>query len=223
MQEKRFNRPVVVPKAQTPSVLLLDAPLTSWGINVEWAKYISGAIEAEMRYFTDENDQFSHFLELLWNGLLGMQIPIGTITMKAGITVPEKWLECLGQAVSRTTYAALFANIGLTYGTGDNSTTFNIPNLSGRVPMGRGYNESDPHRQAGQKLGASAHTLALTEMPNHSHTGVVHNNLGTSAAFARGNAASAGGTGTTSAVGGGLAHNNLQPSLVLYSMIYAGV
>jgi microcystin-dependent protein len=58
----------------------------------------------------------------------------GTIFMFAGSTAPAGWLMCTGQAVSRTTYAGLFSVIGTTYGTGDGSTTFNVPNISGRFP-----------------------------------------------------------------------------------------
>lgn len=62
--------------------------------------------------------------------------PIGTITPFAGTTPPSDYLLCDGTAVSRTTYSDLFAVIGTTYGSGDGSTTFNLPNLKGRVPVG---------------------------------------------------------------------------------------
>ncbi len=60
-------------------------------------------------------------------------IPTGAITDYAGSTAPSGWLLCNGQAVSRTTFAPLFAIIGTTYGVGDGSTTFNVPNNVGRV------------------------------------------------------------------------------------------
>lgn len=60
----------------------------------------------------------------------------GIIAAFAGTTPPTGWLKCDGSAVSRTTYAALFAVIGTTYGAGNSSTTFNLPNLIGRVPFG---------------------------------------------------------------------------------------
>lgn len=62
--------------------------------------------------------------------------PTGSIKPFAGTTIPDGYLLCDGSAVSRTTYAALFAVIGTTYGTGDGSTTFNLPALSARVPVG---------------------------------------------------------------------------------------
>ena len=69
-------------------------------------------------------------LQTLGNVLLTTPAnPIGTINMYASTTVPSGWLLCDGSAVSRTTYSSLFNIIGTTYGVGDNSTTFNIPNL----------------------------------------------------------------------------------------------
>lgn len=61
---------------------------------------------------------------------------IGTMQMYAGSSAPTGWLFCDGSAVSRTTYSALYNVIGTTYGTGDGSTTFNLPDLRGRVPIG---------------------------------------------------------------------------------------
>lgn len=63
--------------------------------------------------------------------------PVGVMLDYAGATAPAGWLMCEGQAVSRTTYAALFAAIGTAFGAGNGTTTFNIPNLKGRVTVGR--------------------------------------------------------------------------------------
>lgn len=62
---------------------------------------------------------------------------VAEIKIYAGSSAPTGWLLCYGQAISRTTYAALFAVIGTTYGTGDGSTTFNVPDLRGRVVAGK--------------------------------------------------------------------------------------
>jgi hypothetical protein len=64
-------------------------------------------------------------------------VPSGVIMAWPTNTAPTDWLLCDGSAVSRTTYADLFAVISTTYGSGDGSTTFNLPNLKGRVPVGR--------------------------------------------------------------------------------------
>ena len=61
--------------------------------------------------------------------LASILVPTGCVQAFAGQTTPNGWLLCDGSAVSRTDYAALFAVIGTTYGSGDGSTTFNLPNL----------------------------------------------------------------------------------------------
>ena len=66
--------------------------------------------------------------------------PIGALQMYAGQTAPSGWLLCQGQAISRTDYAQLFAVIGTTYGDGDGSTTFNLPDMQDRFPVGAGSN-----------------------------------------------------------------------------------
>ena len=69
--------------------------------------------------------------------------PVGSIQMFGGTTAPSGWLICDGSEVSRTTYADLFNVIGTTYGTGDGSNTFNLPNFKGRVPVGLDGNDTD--------------------------------------------------------------------------------
>lgn len=64
-------------------------------------------------------------------------VPVGTVLPFAGAASPNGFLLCNGQAVARTTYAALFAAIGTAYGAGDGSTTFNLPDLRGRVAAGK--------------------------------------------------------------------------------------
>ena len=76
-------------------------------------------------YLQKQNDEKAQWLYL--NVVQG--IPIGVVQAFAGNTVPDGWLLCDGSAVSRTDYANLYAVIGDTYGNGDGSTTFNVPNL----------------------------------------------------------------------------------------------
>lgn len=61
-------------------------------------------------------------------------IPVGTEVLRASTTVPQGWVEEDGSAINRTEHPLLFALIGITYGSGDGSTTFNVPDLSGNVP-----------------------------------------------------------------------------------------
>jgi microcystin-dependent protein len=74
---------------------------------------------------------------------VNINTPVGCIQIYAGSTAPTGWLICDGSAVSRTTYANLFAVIGTTYGSGDGSTTFNVPNLKGTVPVGLDSSDTD--------------------------------------------------------------------------------
>ena len=89
---------------------------------------------------------------------------IGSIIPYAGATTPENFLECDGSAISRDTYADLFNVIGTVYGAGDGSTTFNLPNLVGRVAIG----VSQAH-SAGSMGGEANHSLDISEVPEHSH------------------------------------------------------
>ena len=117
---------------------------------------------------------------------------IGTVNMYAGATAPRGWLLCDGRAVKRTDYAALFAVIGETYGAGDGSTTFNLPDFNGRMPIGTaadGISTNDERTGTGKNKhpwGSSAAdtsgwfgrgergglgkvTLTSSEMPSHTH------------------------------------------------------
>jgi microcystin-dependent protein len=91
-------------------------------------------------------------------------IPVGIIYPYAGSTAPSKYLLCDGSAVSRTDYSDLYDVIGTTYGAGDGSTTFNIPDLSGKVIVG----VSSTHT-LGSTGGEESHTLLETELPSHVH------------------------------------------------------
>jgi microcystin-dependent protein len=101
-------------------------------------------------------------------------IPSGVINMWSTTTAPTGWLICDGTTVSRTTYAALFAVISTTYGVGDGSTTFTLPNLKGKVPVGRDSADAS-FDTMGELGGAKTHTLTSTEMPSHTHTQDSHN------------------------------------------------
>jgi microcystin-dependent protein len=104
------------------------------------------------------------------------QVPAGIISAFAGVTAPSGWLMCYGQAVSRTEYAGLFTALSTTYGAGDGSTTFNIPDLRGRAIAGvDNMGGSAASRltstvlSASDTLGATGgtqtHTLTVAQIP----------------------------------------------------------
>lgn len=106
-----------------------------------------------------------------------MSEPAGIIMPFAGTVAPENYLFCDGSAVSRTTYATLYAVIGDTFGAGDGSTTFNLPDLSGRVPLG----VSQAHA-LGTTGGSETVTLTESELPAHVHEVPQHGHANTIAA-----------------------------------------
>lgn len=95
--------------------------------------------------------------------------PSGTVMSFAGSSAPAGWLLCNGAAVSRTTYATLFALIGTTYGAGNGSTTFNVPDLRGRSVIGVGQGSGLTNRALAATGGAETHALTTGEMPSHTH------------------------------------------------------
>jgi microcystin-dependent protein len=173
---------------------------------------------------------------------------IGAVIDFAGLFLPSGWLLCYGQEVSRATYAALFGAIGTQYGVGNGSTTFNLPDLRGRTTVAPdnmggsdssrlvGATGSEGRWTIGYALGAAVHILTTGQMPSHNHGGAT----GTSSTPLRPNTvtgtADAGSqnsywfgtqtdahTHSIASQGGDAAHNNVQPALILYKIIYAGV
>lgn len=179
--------------------------------------------------------------------------PAGSIVWSAAASPPDGALAMDGAAVSRATYARLFAAIGTTYGAGDGSTTFNLPNIAGRVIVAQ---SSDTEFAAlGQVGGTKTHTLTSGQIPNLSAASAgahTHGNAGagrflstdrTSIAKRSGSTYSSGAwvpavdqanaieseAATASAgahthsvnTGGGGAHNNIQPYIVMNAYIWA--
>lgn len=151
-------------------------------------------------------------------------IPAGSIMAWPTATAPTNWLICDGTAVSRSTYASLFAAIGTTYGVGNGSTTFNLPDLRGRVPVGR---NAGTFGTLGATGGAETVTLTNAQLPDipinirrfdgdaNDYLGGSSNPYGITTPY------TTGGTEYNIAQtrGGGGAHNNLQPYQVVNYII----
>jgi microcystin-dependent protein len=170
--------------------------------------------------------------------------PTGSLMPYAGTTAPSGWLLCFGQNVSRSTYAALFAVLGTTYGAGDGSTTFALPDLRGRVIAGQddmgGTSANRLTNQSGgldgdtlgATGGAETHTLTIAQMPLHGHPVRIS---GSAAADPTGgfitdsdvdvNYPAYSGTPTATlgqqigGTGGDAPHNNVQPTIILNYII----
>jgi microcystin-dependent protein len=97
-------------------------------------------------------------------------LPAGTIIPSARSAPSSGFIFCDGAQVSRSVYAALYAAIGTVFGPGDGSSTFNVPDLRGRSPIGAGSGPGLSNRGLGSVGGEENHTLSTAEMPYHSHT-----------------------------------------------------
>jgi microcystin-dependent protein len=98
--------------------------------------------------------------------------PPGSIMDFAGTSAPAGFLLCDGSAVSRTTYSALFAAIGVVWGVGDGSTTFNVPDARGRSAIGAGTGTGLTTRTVGtQNIGGETQLLTTAQIPGHTHSG----------------------------------------------------
>ena len=188
------------------------------------------------------------FLKTDGSGTLSFAVPTGTFSMPAGMmfpyagsSAPTGYLICDGAAVSRTTYASLFTAISTQYGTGDGSSTFNVPDLRGRTIAGKGSGstiasslfDSGNQDTLGALVGADDVVLSEAQLPSHTHSdgsyiaaglkrtggggtqgGLISVNDGeTTTAF------NIDVTGTSGSTGSGSAHTNMQPTIILNYVI----
>lgn len=171
--------------------------------------------------------------------------PSGALIMWAGSssTPPTGWLVCDGTAISRTTYSGLYAVIGTTFGTGDGSTTFNLPDMRDRFVVGAGttYSRNDKGGAATANLAhthtTGDHALTTAELASHSHapggdatlfltdgTTAVSPALGTGSAYAKRTATGTAGSGTAhnhgaTGSGGSSTQSILPPYIGIYFII----
>jgi microcystin-dependent protein len=167
---------------------------------------------------------------------------LGMIAMFGFNFAPRGWAFCNGQSMSIAQNSALFSLLGTTYG-GNGTTTFNLPNLQSRVPIGMGTGPGLSNYQIGQQGGSETVTLISTEMPQHNHLMTASGDGPTQATATGASLASQGRTGgtmpiiyasgattpvnmasTTSIAGGSQPHNNMQPYLAInYSIATTGI
>jgi microcystin-dependent protein len=170
--------------------------------------------------------------------LTGIQgVNTGIVVPWGSASIPSGFLECNGAAVSRSTYAGLFAVIGTTYGVGDGSTTFNVPDLTDRTVVNKsntknlaqtgGANTVTPTGNISGSTGST--TLTTSQIPAHTHSAAAAGMVNANPACMGGTSASGMSTGST---GGGQSHDHtlsanfvgsansvLQPYLVLIYII----
>lgn len=139
----------------------------------------------------------------------------GEIKMWGAPFIPDGFLACDGAAVSRTTYSTLFSIYGTTFGSGDGSTTFNLPDLRGRVPIGIGTGPGLTNRNLGEQIGSETHALSASELAPHTHQYFSPTVIGSF--FTEGGGPTASTIGIvstqTGSSGSGTPHTNMQPGL----------
>lgn len=154
-----------------------------------------------------------------------MLMPVGAVTAYVSSNAPNGWLNCEGQELYRGDYPVLFEVIGTTYGAGNGTTTFNLPDLKGRAIVGQGAGSGLTARSMGATGGAETHTLSTDEMPSHSHNvdnTVQKSGLNTPSGLDNdGSEIDTVNTVSTASTsdGGDQAHNNMQPFTVLNYII----
>jgi len=150
-------------------------------------------------------------------------VPSGAMVFWGSSSAPTGWLLCQGQAISRTTYDGIFSVYGTTFGTGDGSTTFNLPDWLGRIPVGVGTGDAADAtaHTLGQKQGTETHLNTADESGLVAHN---HTYIKATTSANTGSIVGSGSNGTVASSTAGpsdavSAHNNLQPSLGIYYII----
>lgn len=190
----------------------------------------SGGTTGQVLVKKSDVDNDTEWVDYVASG--GDSLPIGTVFPWFTNDVPTNFLELNGQAVSRTIYSDLFELYGTTYGTGDGSTTFNLPNLSGRVPVGLDSDDTD-FNEIGKTYGEKEHTLTVDELAEHNHVGkiAVSNKAPGPTRYYFQPLGTTGGDPSNTDVfsssipvlnrGGNQPHNNVQPSIVVKYIVKA--
>ena len=149
------------------STISVVKPTTSGTSLLTGAEVVAGNVVGVTYYST--TGQF----QLITNNI-NVATPPGQVATYAMTSCPSGWLAADGSAISRTTYAILYSNIGSTWGNGDGSTTFNVPDLRGVFLRGTGTNANPTVVAAGGAIGQAVGTYAADTYLNHTHTDAGH-------------------------------------------------
>lgn len=152
--------------------LTITVPVLVWAGSANEGDVLTTFYPGDKIKAADVNGNFAMLqseLEAL-RATLQTTVPVGTVIAYAGENIPEGWLACDGAEVSASQYSALFATVGWQYGEGNQVSTFNLPDLRGRTPIGAGDGPGLTSRRQGDIGGAEQHSLSISEMPSHTHT-----------------------------------------------------
>lgn len=211
-----------------------------WPEGEDWLSLLIGAISrlSEANYWAGEGETVElateavlravfSTLDVLEDDCMDM---VGTIKIWPSMDIPTGWYECDGRLLSVGAYPVLFEVLGFTYG-GNQPLEFRLPDLRTRVPVGQTNPENPVFGTLGYEAGEVSHVLTESEIPTHNHSYVDRSNTvredvnyHTTAGAGNGIAAGSGGTivNRTPFIrdsGGGQAHNNMQPYIVLKYII----
>ena len=210
---------------------------TKWWVGDFYSQMFDDANDGDLLLNTSETSpgEVLQFYDGMWDSVAnirgpqgpqgekgepGESIPVGSIIPYGNSVVPETYLLCNGQAVSRTEYSELFAIIGTSFGSGDGSTTFNVPDYRDKFVLGAG-GDVDLAETGGEK----EHTLTTGEMPKHHHqcSGAGNTALknGAYTLMSDVNGQNPRPNFYTGWEGGGQPHNNMPPYVGTYYIIKA--
>ena len=207
-------------------------PIRFGDLNVERNQYIGNNLDVSGNVRIDNNLTAKNYYSNNGNFYLDnyILIPYGTIFQSAAVNIPNGWLNCNGASISKITYINLFGAIGYTYGGSGNN--FNVPDIQGRVVVGTGNGAGLTSRNIGNTGGAETHTLTTSEIPSHTHSSnAVGGTIGLITANGSNTAINVDSSPVEpniyagpealniNSTGGGGAHNNMQPFIVLTYLI----
>lgn len=215
---------------------MLEKPKRAKQLNNQ-DRQLPATIQELINRYDLENKDIYKFLDYLVDNInnkantgegsvAGDTLPIGAVIEWNSDIIPENWLLCNGQAVNREEYSELFEILGVAYGEGDGSTTFNLPNYKGRVAAGKDESDND-FNTLGKQGGEKTHRLTYNEMPKHghntqgfnrTHTGISDGGESMSRHRLEGDPVD---WGIVLEAGGDQPHNNLQPYIITNFIIKA--